>query len=78
MKEFIEYLVKQIVENSDSVVVTMNEDLGTDVYTIEAHPNDMGLLIGKGGKTIRSIREMVKAKAIKDRVRVSVTIKDDI
>ena len=41
---------------------------------IEVNKEDMGLLIGKEGKTIRSIRSLVRAKAIKDGVRVKVEI----
>ncbi|MBI2620605.1 KH domain-containing protein [candidate division WWE3 bacterium] len=74
MKEFVEYLVRSIVSNKDNVVVEETKDGdGLDV-SIKVDTADMGTIIGKGGKTIRSIRALAKAKAIKDGVRVRVEI----
>jgi predicted RNA-binding protein YlqC (UPF0109 family) len=38
----------------------------------------MGLVIGKQGRTIRSIRDLAKAKAIKDNVRIRIELHEDI
>ncbi|EKD94939.1 MAG: hypothetical protein ACD_25C00149G0002, partial [uncultured bacterium] len=57
-------------------VEEVNEE-GVFVYTISAAKEDMGTLIGKEGRNIKSIRNMAKAKAIKDDIRISVNIKED-
>ena len=74
MKDFIEYLVKQIVTKPEEVEVYMQDSELGDEYHIVVSKDDMGLIIGKEGKTIKSIRAIAKAKAIKDNVRVRIEI----
>jgi uncharacterized protein len=77
MKEFIEYLLKQFVSKPDDVVITESEDNGLKMYLIKVADEDMGLVIGKGGKTIKSIRSLVRSKAIKDGIRVRIELVDN-
>ena len=49
---------------------------GCTTYLIEVADEDMGLVIGKEGRTIKSIRSLIRAKAIKDGVRVRVELLD--
>lgn len=77
MKEFVEFLVKNVVKNPDSVVVTEVAE-GTSLrYTIAVDQADMGFVIGKEGRTINSIRLLAKAKAVKEGVWVEVTLVDN-
>lgn len=74
MKEFVELIIKSISKNPDDVVIKETID-GTFVsIDIVAHPDDIPVIIGKGGKTIRSIRSLAKAKAILDQVKVNVNL----
>ncbi len=77
MKEFITYILNQIVSQPEKVVINEMDDNGIVLFIIEVANEDMGLVIGKQGKTIKSIRALVRAKAIKDGVRVRVDLKDD-
>jgi len=77
MKEFIEFLVKNIVKNPDAVVVTEVAEETTLRYTIAVDQADMGFIIGKEGRTINSIRSLAKAKAVKEGVWVDVTLVDN-
>ncbi|HSX39421.1 MAG TPA: KH domain-containing protein [Candidatus Saccharimonadales bacterium] len=74
MKEFIEFLLKQIVSDPDAVVVTETKNGEIFDYRISINPNDMGLVIGKEGRTIKSLRSLAKAKAIKDNIRVNIEL----
>ena len=76
MKEFIEYILQQIVSRPDDIKVNEVTQDGFTTYEIDVNDEDMGLAIGKNGRTIRSIRSLVKAKAIKDGVRVRVELID--
>jgi predicted RNA-binding protein YlqC (UPF0109 family) len=72
MKEFVEYLLKAIVTKPEELTVEETRE-GTVVnIKICAAEEDMGIVIGKGGKTIRSIRALAKCKAIKESVKVYV------
>ncbi|KKS16925.1 MAG: hypothetical protein UU77_C0010G0017 [candidate division WWE3 bacterium GW2011_GWC1_41_7] len=76
MKEFIEYLIKQIVTRPEEVQVTdtFNEVDNTYNYRVTVSQDDMGLVIGKEGRTIKSIRALTRAKAIKDGVRINLEL----
>ena len=76
MKEFIEYILNQIVSKPEQIIVTEIEDNGLVTYTIEVALEDMGLVIGKEGRTIKSIRSLVRSKAIKEGIRVRVELID--
>lgn len=77
MKIFIEYLLKQIVSKPEEVFV--EEEKNISDYTsikLKVSPEDMGLVIGKEGKTIRGIRSLVRAKAIREGIKVSLELVD--
>ncbi|PIS22178.1 hypothetical protein COT50_03340 [candidate division WWE3 bacterium CG08_land_8_20_14_0_20_41_10] len=76
MKEFVEFLVKNVVKNPDSVAVTEVVEGTNFRYSVTVNPADMGLVIGKEGRTINSIRLLAKAKAVKEGVWVDVTLTD--
>ncbi len=76
MKEFIDYLVKQIVKHPDKVSVDEAKEGSDFVYTVSASPEDMGTIIGKKGRNINSLRNMAKVKAIKDEVHIRIEVKD--
>ena len=77
MKEFITYIVQQIVNKPDEINITEVDEDGFTKYIIEVADEDMGLIIGKHGRTIKSVRSLVKAKAIKDGVRIRVELKEN-
>lgn len=74
MKDFIAFLLNQIIQNPEAMEITQEDDGGLQTYKIKVAQEDMGLVIGKAGKTIRSIRSLVRAKAIKDGVRIKVEL----
>lgn len=76
MKEFIEFLVKSIVKNPDVVTVEQSGETTEQRFSIKVDPADMGLVIGKEGRTIGSIRSLAKAKAVKEGIWVDVELVD--
>lgn len=74
MQEFLTYLVQNIVKNPGDVTTEEVVDGNTYVYTIHVNPDDMGLVIGKEGRIIKSIRSLAKSKAIKDGVMIRVEL----
>ncbi|MCL2674323.1 MAG: KH domain-containing protein [Defluviitaleaceae bacterium] len=75
MKELLETIAKNLVDNPDQVRVT--ESTGSSgALTLELHvaQEDMGKVIGKQGKIAKAIRSVVKAAAIHKNVRVVVEI----
>lgn len=74
MKEFLDYLILQLVNNKEAYRLDEKEENGEVVYTINVDPSDIGMIIGKEGKLINAIRLLVKIIAVKQNKRVSLVL----
>jgi len=74
LKELIELIIKGIVDNPDKVEI--NEIIGekSSIYEVRVDSDDIGKVIGKQGRNIKSIRTIVNAAAQKDDKRVVIEI----
>jgi len=76
MRDFIEFLVKEITSKPQEVSVKEKHEDGVFTYSVKVSDEDMGVVIGKEGKTIKSLRNLAKAKAIKDNVRIQIVLEE--
>lgn len=76
MDEFLRYVVQQLVEYPDEAVLSHREESGKVFYSLSLSKSDVGRLIGKGGSTINSVRELLNAAAEKKGKKVSLEILD--
>ncbi len=75
MKDFLHYLVTQIVDQPDQVTVEeFRDDQGLINLTLKVAQEDMGKVIGKEGRIIHAIRDLVRVLAVKRRERVNVSL----
>lgn len=75
MKEFIEYIVKQLVDNPEAVHVESTEvDERTTDYILKVDNNDIGKVIGKRGNTINALRTLLIAIGAKDKKKAMLRI----
>jgi len=65
MKDFIEFIAKNLVDNPDDVSVTEVEGERTTVYELRVGTSDLGKVIGKKGQTAKSIRTLLGAASAK-------------
>jgi predicted RNA-binding protein YlqC (UPF0109 family) len=72
----LEHLVKSIVENPDDATVTSKVNARGETLEVRVHPDDLGRVIGRSGKTAKALRTLVKALAEGKRVRVDVVDTD--
>lgn len=74
MKELLEYIARELVEDPDAVAVEeITDDRGT-LLRLTVAEDDMGRVIGRGGRLARAIRAVIRAASIRDGVRVAVDI----
>lgn len=73
--DVLEYLVKALVEDPDSVDIDVDEGR-TVVLRVRVGPDDMGRVIGKRGRIANAIRTVVRAAAVRDGVPVDVDFVD--
>lgn len=75
MEDLVRYIVSNLTEKED-VEIIESQDGDRTVYTVMADQEDMGLLIGKQGNTIRSIRNLVRVRATLDKTLVYLNIEE--
>lgn len=74
MKEVLEYLARNLVDDPDAVSVTQVDEDGRIRLQLRVAPDDMGKVIGRGGRTARAIRTVVRASATRTGAPVLVDI----
>ncbi len=74
MKELLELIAKSLVDHPDEVVVTQVEGEQTTVLELRVAPDDLGKVIGKQGRTARSIRTILGAAGMKLKRRFTLEI----
>jgi len=74
VKEFIEYVVKALVDHPNEVSVTQIDGEKTVIFELRCNPSDIGKVIGKSGRTIKSIRTLLGAAAAKANMRAMLEI----
>ena len=77
MKELTLEIVSNIVSNPSDVEVLESEEDGTKILTIIVNPEDISRVIGKEGRIIRSLRNILRIAAIKRGERVFIKLQDD-
>jgi predicted RNA-binding protein YlqC (UPF0109 family) len=73
MKKLVEFLVKGISGTEDFEVEEKDSD-GRVEYLVHANPDYVGKIIGKGGKTIKAIRNLLKVKATLEKKAVGLSV----
>ncbi len=76
MKELLEYLARQLVDNPDQVRVEESQTADGVVLRLRVAKEDVGKVIGKQGRIARALRTVIKASAVKDGKQATVEIVD--
>ncbi len=74
MKNLVELIVKELVENKDAVTIEETSENGEVDLLIHVAEEDKGRVIGVRGNIINSIRAIARAAAIKEDVKVNIRI----
>ncbi|MCL4354323.1 KH domain-containing protein [Patescibacteria group bacterium] len=74
MKKTLDFILKSLVDNPDKIDIDEKEENGVITYTISAAEEDMGKVIGKGGKVIKSLRNVMKISAMKENKKIFINL----
>lgn len=77
MKDTLHYIISSIVENPDAVSIEESEQEDITHFVVTVAKEDMGKVIGKEGKVIRSIRNVMKIRAMKDNKRINISLAEN-
>lgn len=77
MKDTLFFIVSSMVSDSKKVVVKEEESDGIVNFTITVAKEDIGRVIGKEGKIIKAIRNVMKIPALKENKRINITLTED-
>lgn len=75
-QEFLEYVVKALVDNPDDVKVARQVDEMGVLLTLDVNPADMGKVIGRSGNTAKAIRILLRVVGMKNNARVNLKINE--
>jgi predicted RNA-binding protein YlqC (UPF0109 family) len=74
--ELLAYLARELVDDPGAVRVDSEEREGALVLRLHVAPDDVGKVIGRGGRIVRALRTVVRASAVREGRRVVVEIAD--
>lgn len=73
-RPLVETLISSVVENPDAVRVEEEFEMGARTFFVHVDPNDVGKVIGKSGRVVQAIRNVVSAVASKSKEKAFVKI----
>jgi uncharacterized protein len=74
MKDLIEYVVKALIDHPDELRIAEIEGERTIVYELRCHPEDVGKVIGKSGKTVGALRVLLSTVASRQNRRAMLEV----
>ncbi len=72
MKDILETIILNLVENKEEVFINSKEDEKTITFEVKVAQSDMGKVIGKQGRVAKAIRTVIKSLGAKEHKRISV------
>ena len=75
-QQFVEFVIKSIVNNPDAVKVDRTVDELGVLLSVKVAPEDMGLLIGRSGSTAKAIRTLARIVGMRNNARVNLRIEE--
>ena len=77
MKKALEFIISKIVDNPKEIKIEETESNGVVNFTVTVAKEDMGKVIGKNGKVIKAIRNVLKIPAIKQGKKIFISLSEN-
>ena len=76
MKHLLEYIILGITSKPENISIDEQDENGTVVLKLKVDDEDFGTVIGKGGRTIKAIRDLLRLKALKENLRFNFSVEE--
>lgn len=76
MKQILESIILNIVDNKEAVLINEKENGENIVYEVKVESNDMGRIIGRQGRVAKAIRTLMKSLGSKEKKKVTIEFLD--
>ena len=77
MKDTLLFLLSKIVDNPDALLIDERSEGSKIILAVHADQKDMGKIIGKNGRIIRALRDLIKLMATKENAYVDVVVVEE-
>jgi uncharacterized protein len=77
MRELVDEIARALVDHPDGVNVAAVQGAEVTVFELRVHPEDLGKVIGRQGRTVKAMRTLLAAAGMKVRRRFSLVILED-
>lgn len=77
-QEFLEFVVRSLVDNPSAVKINRTVDEMGVLLILDVSPEDMGKIIGRGGKTAQAIRSLLRVVGMKNHARVTLKVNEPV
>ena len=74
MREFLEFVIRQLIEFPDDMVLTEIPNGRMTIFKLQLRPGDVGRVIGRGGQTVQAIRALLSSSAARHGQRAVLEI----
>lgn len=74
MKSLLEFILLRMVEHPAELSITETQEMGSVLYKLKLHPDDVGRVIGRSGNVIKALRKLAQVRAVKERLRVRIVL----
>ncbi|HUD18857.1 MAG TPA: KH domain-containing protein [Patescibacteria group bacterium] len=78
MKDTLLFLLQKIVDHPDDIVIDESHEDTRMLLTIHANQEDIGKIIGKNGRIIKALRDLLKLMATKENVYVDLVLAEEV
>ena len=76
MKQLLEFIIKGITAKPEEVVISESEEEGSLILKLKVADDDFGTIIGKGGRTVKALRDVLRLRAQKENIKYNLIIEE--
>ena len=76
MKQLLEFIIKGITAKPEEVVISESEEEGSLILKLKVSDDDFGTIIGKGGRTVKALRDVLRLRAQKENIKYNLIIEE--